>query len=414
MEVISRSRPISRKSVVMFLLIFAGWWLSSAGLLVKYFHGRAGILVLAGAFCIAAVLYVLRRLQSGRDSQIHWAWLVAFFMVMVGFYAILYPIAISHVYGPGSDSEDALRVATSQMLQGHFPYYLRTYLGDPITPMPGALLLAAPFLLLGRVSFQSLVWLCLFILFCLKFFRFRSTALAFLVVTTLANAGALQSFVVGADYFVNVWYVCVTSVIFLRASEKNAARWQLVLAGVLLGIALSSRTVYVVIPPLLFAYLVQQGKGISTALSRIAVPIVTATAVTLPFYLYDPAHFSPLHVAGKLNFLPAEFRGPLLILLPTLGLIIACTGFFMSLTLPRLFLLAGLSSAVILILPGLIWGIDAHFSEESLGLLTYGGASAVFVSLWAFSRFEDNFGIERKLNVSATGQFESHGNFLVK
>jgi hypothetical protein len=86
----------------------------------------------------------------------------------------------------------------------------------------------------------------------------------------------------------------------------------------------------------------------------------------------------------------------------------------MSLTLPRLFLLAGLSSAVILILPGLIWGIDAHFSEESLGLLTYGGASAVFVSLWAFSRFEDNFGIERKLNVSATGQFESHGNFLVK
>jgi hypothetical protein len=65
----------------------------------------------------------------------------------------------------------------------------------------------------------------------------------------------------------------------------------------------------------------------------------------------------------------------------------------MRLTLPRLFLLAGLSSAVILVPPGLLWGIRTNFSEESLGLLAYGGASAVFVALWAFSRFEDDFGV---------------------
>jgi hypothetical protein len=62
--------------------------------------------------------------------------------------------------------------------------------------------------------------------------------------------------------------------------------------------------------------------------------------------------------------------------------------------LPRLFLLAGLSSAVILVGAGLMFGFEAHFSEESLGLLSYGGLSAVFVSLWAFSRFEEDFRIE--------------------
>jgi hypothetical protein len=390
----ARSLHVSRENVGIFLLLFAGWWASSASLLVKYCHGKAGILVLAGAFCIAAVLWALRWQQSKGNSQIHWAWLVAFWMVMAGIYMVLYPIATSRVLGPGSDSEDALRVATSQMLQGHFPYYLRTYLGDPITPMPGALLLSAPFLLMGRVSFQNLVWLGLFIVFCLNFFRCRSSALAFLVVTALANAGVLEGFVVGADYVVNAWYICVFTFLFLRACEKNSARWQIILTGILLGIALSSRTVYAVIPPLLLAYLLPQGKGIWTAVRRVAVPVVTVIVVTAPFYFYDPAHFSPLHVVGKLYFLPEEFRGPLLILLPALGLIVACAGFFTHLTLPRLFLLAGLASAVILIPPGLIWGMFDHFSENSLGLLSYGEVSAVFVSLWAFSRFEDEIKIE--------------------
>jgi hypothetical protein len=390
-----RKLHVSREDIGIFLLLFFGWWLSSAGLLVKYFHSRTGILVLVGGFCIAAILYGLRWLQSRSDSQIHWAWFAAFWMVMVGIYAVLYPIANSHVFGRGSDSEDALRVAASQMLQCHFPYYPRTYLGDPITPMPGALLLATPFLMIGRVSFQNPVWLGLLILSCLRFFRFRSSALAFLVVTTLANAIALENFVVGADFFVNVWYICITTHLFLRACEKSTARWQFILASILLGIALSSRAVYIVIPPLLLAYLMQHEKGVMIAISRIAVPVVTAIVVTAPFYFYDPAHFSPLHVVGKLNFLSTEYRGPVLILLPALGLIIACAGFFMRLTLPRLYLLVGLSSAVILIPPGLIWGFWDHFSEDSLGLLSYGGASAAFVSLWAISRFESEFGIDQ-------------------
>lgn len=390
-----RCPHVSRKSAGIFLLLFAGWCVGSASQLVKYFHGRAGFLVLAGAFCIAAVLFGLRWVQTKSDSQIHWAWLVAFYAVMVGIYVVLYPIASSHVFGPGTDREDALRVGAAQMLQHHFPYYLPTYLGKMITPMPGALLLAAPFLLIGRVSFQNLVWLALFILFCLRFFRLRSTALAFLLVTTLANAGALDDFAVGSDYLTNAMYICVAAFLFLRLCEKDAARWQFVLAGILLGIALSSRTVYVVIPPLLLAYLVQQGKGIRIALSRLAVPVLTAVAITAPFYFYDPAHFTPLHVADKLDFLPPEYRGLALILLPALGLLIACVGFFVPLSLPRWFLLAGLSSAVILVCPGLISGAEDRFSSDSLRLLSFGLPAAVFVSLWAFSLFENEFGVEQ-------------------
>jgi hypothetical protein len=75
-------------------------------------------------------------------------------------------------------------------------------------------------------------------------------------------------------------------------------------------------------------------------------------------------------------------------LLPALALLIACTGFFLRLTISRLFLLAGLSSAMILLPSGLI-AFSLLKLEYGLEWVDYSEAAAIFVALWAFSRFEN-------------------------
>jgi len=44
------------------------------------------------------------------------------------------------------------------MFDGKYPYYETSFLGNPISPMPGALLIALPFYVLGWTALQNIVW----------------------------------------------------------------------------------------------------------------------------------------------------------------------------------------------------------------------------------------------------------------
>ena len=186
-----------------FLLVFCCWLIGSLGQIVKYFPHRAPLFCAVGAIGVAMTLAALRWLQSRGRGQIGWGWLAAFWVLLAVLYLILYPIAQRHIVGVGSDAEDALRRTAFQLLHHHYLYSVRTYLGNAISPMPGAVMLATPFYLMGRVSFQNLAWLAAFLVFCGIFFRQRSTALAYLLVFVLASANTLDRLVVGDDYVVN-------------------------------------------------------------------------------------------------------------------------------------------------------------------------------------------------------------------
>ena len=59
----------------------------------------------------------------------------------------------------GTDRDDALIILVRECLAGHYPYYSTTPGGNPLTPMPGAGLLAAPFVITGQIALQNLFWL---------------------------------------------------------------------------------------------------------------------------------------------------------------------------------------------------------------------------------------------------------------
>jgi hypothetical protein len=67
-----------------------------------------------------------------------------------------------------------------------------------------------------------------------------------------------------------------------------------------LGVGLSSRANFFLLLPLMFVAL-GRGVGLKTAARLMVTVGLACAAVTLPFYLFDPGGFSPLHTTDELG-----------------------------------------------------------------------------------------------------------------
>src|SRR2546426_7380654 len=124
-------------------------WLAPSLNSIQKYAGHAGLLVLplVALSAMVALTATARRHGPGLPKS----WLVALCAAPLALFIVLYPMADSGLLGPGSDRDDALNVALQTLLVGHYPYGATTYLGNPPTPMPGALILALPFSFLETV-----------------------------------------------------------------------------------------------------------------------------------------------------------------------------------------------------------------------------------------------------------------------
>jgi len=250
------------------------------------------------------------------------------FAVLIAFTLVVYPMANAGRFGGGSDADDALVVAVSELMRGHYPYTLSTYLGNPISPMPGAVFLAIPFVVIGAIHLQNIFWLAVFFLV-FRYFEKSSTSALGLVWAMLAfSPTLLQNIVTGADYASNSIYILVLMWALMQTlSDAGSATWKRIIPAILLGVALSSRSTFMLRMPLFLAVLVQRA-GWKDAIKYLGISGITFLAVTLPFWLYDPAGFAPLRVQseklkGIENVLP--YAG---IIIPGItGLIAICLSF---------------------------------------------------------------------------------------
>jgi hypothetical protein len=229
------------------------------------------------------------------------AWLLAaatFAALAIAFW-IVFPIADSGRLGGGSDGDDALNLAGGRLLRGEYPYDVRTYLGNAITPLPGALLLALPFVLAGESAYQTLFWLAIFFLFVR---RLTGTASALLLAWTIfvVSPVTLSLTLAGTDTLANAIYVTVCALTMLAAISRDD-RLAGMLSAAALGVALSSRVNYLLLVPLIFAAAVRSA-GVKRGAQHLAVCAAAFVAITLPFYLWEPRGFIPLDAQlGKLT-----------------------------------------------------------------------------------------------------------------
>lgn len=268
---------------------------------LKYF-GVAGVIVYfaIGTVLVFAgerfILPVFRERISERTANIL---SVATFAFLTAIALVLYPMANTGRFGGGSDADDALVVAVTELLRGHYPYTLSTYLGNPISPMPGAVFLAIPFVIIGAIHLQNVFWLAVFFIVFRHFEKSSASAIGLIWAMLAFSPTLFQNIVTGADYASNSIYILVLMWILIRSlSDQASATWKPIVAALLLGVALSSRSTFMLMMPIFLSVLVQRA-GWKEAIKYLAISGITFIAVTLPFWLYDPAGFAPLRVQSE-------------------------------------------------------------------------------------------------------------------
>jgi hypothetical protein len=315
--------------------------------------------------------------------QISVSWFLLLFLILTAAFAVLYPISLQHTLNHGSDREDALRIELTAVRNHQYPYDARTFLGNPPTPLPGAMLLAAPFFALGHIAWQNLLWLALFFVFTLHFFRYRATALFFLVIFLLLAPANLSDITSGGDYLTNFFYIAIAVTLF--SLSLNRAFYLAILAAVFLGITLSSRIVYIPVLIPLLALTLQRSSRQRTVLLFTAI-LIAAAAITLPVFTPHPlSHLlQQLFQNGpKLRYIPTVLhpRGAL----PILALTAASSAFIVRMNLPRLFLIFSISTFVMLAPFAITFALHA---QQLRYVFSYLSLSALSFSLWALSRYE--------------------------
>ena len=268
----------------------------SLGVIQKYF-GKPGLVVYTVVG--PAALWIAFRyspLVLSRLSQPYSLYLLLLtFVALVAIFAIVYPKANVHIAGRGSDADDGLNLAVNELLSGRYPYYARTYLDNPLSPLPGAILLAIPFVLLGSSAYQNLFWLGVF---CFVLFRmmqsWRGTLILFWTVLIFSPV-VMNDVVTGGDYPANTIYVLGFMLLTLSWGPRaDSPSWKKLLPVLLLGIGLSSRANFLLLMPQLFSSLTLRA-GWRTAVRYSALAVMACAAITIPFWIHDPAGFTPLH-----------------------------------------------------------------------------------------------------------------------
>jgi hypothetical protein len=213
----------------------------------------------------------------------------------------LHPFEDNKGPGKSSDRDEALELAVTRLAEGETPYYpAGNPQAGPLSVLPGSILLAAPFVALGKVGYQNVAWLAA-LLFALAW-RFKNPALALclLLVPLVVSPAALYEFISGGDLIANGIFVALGFLFALQAWLSFATpAWRRWLACALLGIALASRPNFLLLAPL-FVACVWRARGARQALLAGLVTGLTSLALILPFYWHDPMGFTPLKAKQKL------------------------------------------------------------------------------------------------------------------
>jgi hypothetical protein len=359
------------------------WALCSLAPIWKYLsYPKAAIATLVSLLSIALGMYWLDRLNR-RSRQISLAWFLLLYIIFTTAFVVLYPISLKHTLNHGSDREDALRIELTAVRHHQYPYDARTFLGNPPTPLPGAMLLAAPFFEAGHIAWQNLLWLALFFWFTVRFFRHRATALLFLTVLLLFAPSNFSDFISGGDYLTNFFYVAIAVSCFVQSLSRPLHIC--ILAAIFFGLTLSSRGIYVVILIPVFVLTLQRVTRTKAAI-LFGIILATTAAVTIPIFMPHPLANLLRQLSqspDKLRYIPGVLHPQWN--LPLLGLAVTCISFLLRMDLRRVFFVFSLSSFSMLAPP--IAALAIHMGKLPYEC-SYLSISTLSFCFWALSKYE--------------------------
>jgi hypothetical protein len=385
LEVPGQASDLWRRGSDVVIAALVLWLVPSVGVILKY-TGVSGLVILGlvGLLAISVLSVVLCR----RTKDLSVRWLVAAGAFAVLLFAAFYPLAHSGILGPGSDRDDGLNVGVHALMGLHNPYRMTSFLGNPLTPMPGALILALPFYLIGNSAFQNLFWVPAFFWWAGRWFGATSAAIWCVLVFIVGCPASLRDFVTGGDYVVNALYVVIAmDTVFVAL--LNERKWYLYPATIFLGVAISSRPIYALAVPVL-AGTAFQFRGWRRMVEFLVLVGLACAALNGPLYLHDPTHFPAVNLARKISDVPSSFH--LSLVLAVVGALIGFCSFFIRMDRVRIFGLTALAFVPLfyvvltyrLLVTHLVLGVMSF--EYSLPISIFGG-------IWVSARFATKCGL---------------------
>lgn len=215
-------------------------------------------------------------------------------------FVVMHPFEDRKGPGKSSDRDEGLEMAVTRLAHGESPYYPSNRTAGPLSVLPGSIFLAAPFVALGNPGYQNVFWLAVFLFAARAFFRNSTSAVWLLAMPLGLSVAAMYEFVSGGDLIANGIFVALFFLFVLTSwSDECRPSWQGWAACVLVGIGLASRANFVLLMPL-FGAAMWRIAGLRIAIAATTVATFCYAAIILPFYLHDPAGFSPLGSRNKI------------------------------------------------------------------------------------------------------------------
>lgn len=305
-----------------------GLWLSLAMPsldLARKYGGTAGLVayLLLSAVAVGLGEKLLPWLTQRSLLQQRWLLGIGLALLVLAF-VILFPIADVKNPGLGSDTNEAYDSAVRALFAGRYPYDELTYLGNRIHHLPGSLLLAAPFVLLGSSALQNLFWTGLYAVVLIRLLKWPR-ALALLAMQFVASPVLLHQIVTGSDGVMSGLSVFIACWLFAVAwSTSDASRLLRSASLLLMVLAISNRLNFALMLIPLAAFLLHHHDK-RQALRALLLVCAGIALLNLPFYFYNPQGFAPLEGMDRLTRFDERWPGVSL-LLPGLAvmLTLAC------------------------------------------------------------------------------------------
>ena len=283
--------------VVAIIALFA-YFFPSLRPVFKYFGAYAGFLLVGYIAVVLAFLWIRSRLpRDGRVAQIFENLLLGAAVLLAVFVVVtfVYPLADGlWSVGRGSDHDDCVILGVQQLVQGAFPYSVRTYIGNACSTGPGVFVFAAPFVVVGAYEYLNVAALVL----CSLVLRTRYGT-AFSQTWLLILVGSLvfmELTSVGSD-LIFLSLLTLTVCVGLDASRVQARIAPVVVAAIVCGLIGAARMNFIVIPFVIGALVFSADRRMFMVFTGVGLGV--ALVLWLGFFAWDPALFSPYQVVQR-------------------------------------------------------------------------------------------------------------------
>ena len=172
---------------------------------------------------------------------------------------------------------------------GEYVYFAVSHMNNHPGPMPFYFILALPFYLLGDLGYFSLCGIVVFYFMLRRFASRNYIVPAFLLVA--ASSGYVWEIVCRSNIFLNAALILLSLILLLETAEKRL-KIPIFVHGVIIGLLLSTRNVFVIPYIIVIVYLWRRNQLTFLQLLKLGSVSFTAFALTfVPFVVGHAAEF---------------------------------------------------------------------------------------------------------------------------